>query len=236
MRIRKPTYGSQLLTARRVMPTRSSTRLTEATVDSYVGLDDETFWASVDSPVLRRLMEAAVECFARRGYHATTTREIAQLGGLSPGGVYVHFGSKADMLFSIALWAHHSSLYVIEEALRRTEGENHEHRLRTLITALVTWHIDHLDLARVIAYEQGALPAERRATLRPFRRRFFELVEGELVAGQQDCEFHVVNPTDTARALLSLCSDISRWYRPDRGPGAGKLARDYADIASRLVT
>jgi AcrR family transcriptional regulator len=185
--------------------------------------------------VFRRLTEVAVRCFAARGYHATTTREIAQLSDLSPGGVYVHFGSKTDMLFTIACWGHHSSLYVVEEAARETAEETHERRLRALIAALAAWHVDHLELARVIAYEQQALPPDRRALLRPFRRRFFELVEGEIVTGHEAGEFNVVSPPETARALLSLCTDIARWYRPGRGPGARKLASDYADIASRLV-
>jgi AcrR family transcriptional regulator len=218
-----------------LMPVRSSMRLADATVDSYVGLDDDAFWATVESPVLRRLIEAALECFASRGYHGTTTREVAERGGVSPGGVYVHFASKSDMLFTIALWGHHSSLAVIEDALRRTDADDHERRLRAIISALVTWHVEHLELARVIAFEQGALPPERRLLLRPFRHRFFEHVAGELVAGHEDGEFDVVNPTDTARVLLSLCSDIARWYRPGRGPGSAKLASDYADIATRLV-
>src|SRR5258707_6611313 len=151
------------------MPTRSSTRLAEATAEYIVGIDDEAFWATVHSPVLRRLIEAAVECFAARGYHATTTREIAQRGGVSPGGVYFHFDSKDDMLFSIALWGYHSSLYVIEDALRQTQGESPEARLRAVIADLAAWHVDHLNLARVIAYEQEALPRDRRVMLRPFR-------------------------------------------------------------------
>jgi AcrR family transcriptional regulator len=218
------------------MQTRSSTRLQEATADFIAGLDDEAFWSTVESPVLRRLVEAAVECFAARGYHATTTREIAELGGVSPGGVYFHFDSKTEVLFSITLWGYHSSLYVMESALRETEGASHEQRLRAVIADLAAWHVDHLNLARVIAYQLEALPADYRARLRPFRRRFFELVEGEILAGRDAGEFEVVNPTETARALFSLCTDIARWYRPGHGPGAEKIAGDYADMASRLVT
>ena len=37
-----------------------------------------------------RLLEAAVAAFADRGFHGTTTRDIATAAGLSPAAVYVH--------------------------------------------------------------------------------------------------------------------------------------------------
>lgn len=37
----------------------------------------ETPWGEVTPEAARRLLVAAVEAFAERGYHATTTRDIA---------------------------------------------------------------------------------------------------------------------------------------------------------------
>ncbi len=44
-----------------------------------------------------RLLDAAVEVFARRGYERATIDEIAAEAGLSKGTVYWHFDSKADL-------------------------------------------------------------------------------------------------------------------------------------------
>lgn len=44
----------------------------------------------VTSDVARRLVLSAVDSFARRGYHATTTRDISVGAGLSPAALYVH--------------------------------------------------------------------------------------------------------------------------------------------------
>ena len=41
-------------------------------------------------------IDAAADAFADKGFHATTTRDIASRAGLSPAGVYVHFASKED--------------------------------------------------------------------------------------------------------------------------------------------
>ncbi|MDQ1536947.1 MAG: hypothetical protein QOE58_1340, partial [Actinomycetota bacterium] len=45
----------------------------------------------------QRLMDAAVDAFADKGFHATSTRDIAARAQMSPAGVYVHFASKEDL-------------------------------------------------------------------------------------------------------------------------------------------
>jgi AcrR family transcriptional regulator len=44
-----------------------------------------------------RLLDAAVDVFARRGYERATVDEIAEAAGLSKGTVYWHFSSKAAL-------------------------------------------------------------------------------------------------------------------------------------------
>ncbi|NUR92466.1 MAG: TetR/AcrR family transcriptional regulator [Nonomuraea sp.] len=45
-----------------------------------------------------RLLRAAVEVFAARGYDGTRVADIAAAAGVSNGALYTHFGSKADLL------------------------------------------------------------------------------------------------------------------------------------------
>jgi AcrR family transcriptional regulator len=52
-----------------------------------------------------RLLRAAAEVFAERGYDGTRVADIAATAGVSNGALYAHFGSKADLLVA-ALRAH----------------------------------------------------------------------------------------------------------------------------------
>ncbi|MEU8381770.1 TetR family transcriptional regulator [Streptosporangium sp. NPDC048865] len=52
-----------------------------------------------------RLLRAAAEAFARRGYDGTRVADIATAAGVSNGALYAHFGSKAELLVA-ALRAH----------------------------------------------------------------------------------------------------------------------------------
>lgn len=43
------------------------------------------------------LLDAARECFEEKGYHATSTREIAQRAGVTEPMLFRHFGNKATL-------------------------------------------------------------------------------------------------------------------------------------------
>ncbi len=45
-----------------------------------------------------RLLEAAADAFAERGYDGTRVADIAAAAGVSNGALYAHFGSKAELL------------------------------------------------------------------------------------------------------------------------------------------
>jgi AcrR family transcriptional regulator len=51
-------------------------------------------WGEVTPEAARKLLVAAVEAFAERGYHATTTRDIAGRAGMSPAALYIHYKTK----------------------------------------------------------------------------------------------------------------------------------------------
>ncbi|MCG5219131.1 TetR/AcrR family transcriptional regulator [Streptosporangium sp. KLBMP 9127] len=53
----------------------------------------------------KRLLHAAAEVFAQRGYDGTRVTDIATAAGVSNGALYAHFGSKAELLVA-ALRAH----------------------------------------------------------------------------------------------------------------------------------
>jgi AcrR family transcriptional regulator len=52
-----------------------------------------------------RLLRAAADVFAERGYDGTRVADIAAAAGVSNGALYAHFASKADLLVA-ALRAH----------------------------------------------------------------------------------------------------------------------------------
>jgi AcrR family transcriptional regulator len=45
------------------------------------------------------IINAAIKCFALKGFHATSIQEIVDMAGIAKGSVYSYFKSKEDLLF-----------------------------------------------------------------------------------------------------------------------------------------
>ena len=46
----------------------------------------------------RQVLDAAISCFSRNGFHKTTMQDISQEAKLSPGAIYRYFSSKEDII------------------------------------------------------------------------------------------------------------------------------------------
>ena len=50
---------------------------------------------------LEQILDAAAHLFAERGFHRTTTKDIAQAADVAEGTLYNYFETKNDLLFAI---------------------------------------------------------------------------------------------------------------------------------------
>lgn len=195
---------------------------------------DAELWSEIQPPSSRRLLAAALDCFAERGYHATTTRQIATRAGLSPGAVYVHFPSKAELLFRISLTGHMSALAAFDGALNDDVSDPID-RIDHIVRAFAGWHARHHSLARVVQYELDSIPPERRREIVRLRARFQARVERELANGVREGRFGPIDVEGSALAILSLCIDIARWYGPSSRRTPEALGGLYADFVCRAL-
>ena len=50
----------------------------------------------------RQILDAAVACFARKGFHGTSTNEICAAAEMSPGNLFHYFPNKSALIAAIA--------------------------------------------------------------------------------------------------------------------------------------
>lgn len=194
-------------------------------VDAFSGLPDTA----------RRIVDAAIETFAERGYHATTTRDIAQGAGLSPAGLYVHYPSKAAVLAQVSRLGHEAALRLVQTALADDADPSSAARLRSCVETFTAWHALHHKVARVVQYELGALAPPDLAEVARCRRDIESLVEGEVRRGVRRGELAVDDPHAVTRAVLSLCIDVARWYDPSGRESPQDVATLYGTLVLRML-
>lgn len=180
-----------------------------------------------------RLFEAAVRAFAEKGFHGTTTRDIATAAGMSPAALYVHHRSKEELLYLITRTGHEGTLRLVRETAASCDDP--AEALRRLVREFAVHHARGNVRARVVNYELSALSPEHLAEIRELRRavsrEFRSLVERGAAAGV----FDVPDPRAAATALLSLGVDIARWYREDGDWSPEDVADRYVRVALRIV-
>lgn len=181
----------------------------------------------------QRLLEAAVDAFAERGFGATTTRDIASRAGRSPAAVYVHHASKEELLYAISLMGHRDALDCLREAAASTTQD--VQRLHTMVFEFSLWHIQHAKRGRVVQYELHALSEPHRDDILALRREFQSVMVDVLTAGAAAGTFEIEDVPGTARALLSLSVDLVRWFDPALSRDPEAVARLNADLALRMV-
>jgi AcrR family transcriptional regulator len=70
----------------------------------------------------RQIADAAVQLFIDKGFHKTTTRQIAAAAGFSIGSLYEYFASKEDILYMVCESIHAEVERGVTMAMSRATG------------------------------------------------------------------------------------------------------------------
>ena len=180
-----------------------------------------------------RLLQASVDAFAAKGFHGTTTRDIAAAAGMSPAALYVHHRSKEELLHLIARAGHQRTLAIVRNGIDASRDPVQQ--LRRVMHDFVAHHAHGHVAARVVNYELAALSTEHLAEIMELRGEIDTAMQ-DLVERGVDCgAFTAVDPRIASAALLSLGIDIARWYDDRAGWPPEHVAEQYTAIALRIV-
>lgn len=136
--------------------------------------------ADADQPRVRtrdperkeRILTAAADLVARKGFHTVSISEIGAAAGITGSGVYRHFDSKSAVL--VALFDR-----VIDELLREEQTildttSDLSEALNRLVAGQVEFVVGDRNLAQVYHHEINNLPEEDRRRLRRKQRLYLE--------------------------------------------------------------
>jgi AcrR family transcriptional regulator len=97
----------------------------------------------------QRLLVAAIELFAQKGFHGTTVGEIEAAAGLAPrrGALYKHFADKQALLHA-ALEEHVGQVAALTEAMEELPVGD----VRSELSLLCRWLLDELTAQRPVTH------------------------------------------------------------------------------------
>ena len=151
-----------------------------------------------------RILDAALEVFARKGYHRALVDDIVRASATSKGAVYHHFPTKeAIFLALVDEFAQRlargvaAAIAARQGALAKVEG--------ALVAALTTF-AESAPLARLILLEAVSLGAVYEAKRAEVHGRFTGLIQGYLDEAVAEAS---IAPLDTRIATLAWLGAIN---------------------------
>lgn len=181
----------------------------------------------------KALISAATSLFARRGYEATTTREIAARAGCAEGLIHRYFGGKSGLLLNIV------NLHVTEDRATTIESPVCP-TLEAEIRKLMDWQLDHLWKEREflrVALSCAILQPRLGKRLRKYLPARAGLIAQRLRCYKQ-CRFAAEDIEVLAHALISLSFNfgfIGPAILGQNREQTKNLARRAAHLLSRSV-
>lgn len=174
----------------------------------------------------RRVMTAALQLFASKGYAATGIRDIAEAAGVPAATLYHYMVTKEDLLVDIMVRNLKRSIMSGRAAVAGQADPARE------LVALTRVHVATVALQPLMSLvtdqEIRALSQHRRPEVLPLRDRYEELWVGCLHRGRDAGTFSLIDDTLVRLALLEMGNGVAQWYSPEGRLSIDQLADRYA--------
>jgi AcrR family transcriptional regulator len=166
----------------------------------------------------QHLLDAAAGLICRRGYHATSMRDIGRATDMLPGSIYYHFASKDELLVAIyAEGVRRIAERVDKAAARATDPMK---RLEAACVAHLEMLLTDSDYAQVVVRvlpEDVPAVSERLTALRDdYEERFRQLIAA--------LKLPKTRQRYARLTLLGGLNGAQAWYRPG-GDSPARIAR-----------
>lgn len=183
-----------------------------------------------DQVVIREdIVQAATRIFSRRGYHGTSMQHIAEELGMRKASLYHHVSAKEDLLFAIHQRLIDKLVNGTLEVVSSSLGP--EEKLRRIILVNTEMVTGDVDAVSVFLKERDAIAGERWAGVVAQRDVYEQMVTGVIRDGVNSGVFAPADPVLLTKAVLSMPSWASMWFRAEGPMGAEELAELFSDVA-----
>lgn len=184
---------------------------------------------NLPTTTLERIEDAALSCFARYGYHASSMRTIASEAEVQPATMYHWFANKEALV--AALMRRFLEGLTREVVAAIADKSSPVERLAAAVWAHVVYHGTHRKAAFVTDTEVRALTGEQLEEVMRLRDGYQHIFLQLVRDGQEAGVFQARDARIATFAILLECTGVAVWFRP-----TGELTLpQVADIHVELV-
>lgn len=179
-----------------------------------------------------RILKAALRLFAKRGFEATTTRDLAEAAGVAEGTLFRHFPTKKAILIEVATQGWVDLLTDLLTAL----SEMGSYRAIAQVMRKRVLHLhENADIMRVCFMEAQFHPDLRERIQREVIDKMTDVTEAFFETAMEQGVYRQMSPKTVARVFLGMFAvagfSQDTILSPNASPGEMQaMAEEMADI------
>lgn len=181
----------------------------------------------------KKIIQAALEIFVRKGYHGTSVHEITEKVGVTKGALYSHFSSKGDLLLRIIDEFKSRFIGGMIETLEQSSG-NAMDRIRRVISFNSRFALENKDLCVFLTFLATELNADvdfepaLKGTYLEYRKIISEIVSQGI---RQGLFKKGLDPDVTALTFMALHDGVLHQWVLNRHHLDGELyVRTFREV------
>lgn len=156
-----------------------------------------------------RILEAAVDIFAEKGFAAASTNEIAQKAGVAEGTIFRHYKTKKDLLLAIAspIAIKMAAPFILREFAYKVLDAPHEQvedLFRAIARDRLAFARQHFKLLRILIHEIPYQPELMAQVQTLFKEIVFERMQKIILHFQERGQIIEAPPWRVLRTVISL--------------------------------
>jgi AcrR family transcriptional regulator len=176
-----------------------------------------------------RIIGAAAKFFGEKGYHNTTTAEIAEAAGVAAGTIYIYFSSKEELLVAVF----EEFLGVHMDRLREgvANAPDPEAKIRRLLTLGLDLMEENPDSARIFLSQLRQSTEMIKMVAKRSSRAYKDIIEAILEEGVRRGVCRKMNVRATASMLFgAFQTTVLDWVADDCSYPLKSQANELADF------
>ncbi|MBW1706944.1 MAG: TetR family transcriptional regulator [Deltaproteobacteria bacterium] len=172
----------------------------------------------------RKILDKARALFWKKGYNATSMRDIAAAYGCKPANIYNFFPNKEDILFEVLREEMEQIVSPIKH-LEKDDNTGPEDQLRLVIESHLKLTLSYRRSAKLLFdVSLDNLSRTKRKKIVDLRDTYDRIIRKILRRGMDAGCFRVVDEKMAGFMLASMITRTRIWYHPKKGLSVEELA------------
>ncbi len=181
-----------------------------------------------------RIINAAARFFGEKGYHQTTTSEIADAAGVAAGTIYIYFKSKEMLIVAVFEEFLGSHMERLKQGVEAVGGS--EAKMRRLLTLGLELMESNPSSARIFLSQLRQSSEMIKTVAKKSSRAYKDIIEGVIKDGISAGDFRESDPVATAVMVFGAYQNmVLEWVAADCSYPLTAKASDLSEFILKGV-